>query len=138
VGKSQTPPGPRAREELAAYLVDNLGVREEELPKVGDWSELGQTIGTLALRLGALSLDQLDTIIDSQSCHPEGGKRFGEIASQLGFVSDLQVERLLQLQEFHRAFELGELLVLSDQLDLPQLCELMAGFLRALAKRTPG
>lgn len=109
------------------YLAAELGVPEDELPSPSCWSECGQTIGALALRLGALTLEQIDAVIDYQS-HEK--MRFGEIAAELGFVTPEQIERLLKLQAFHRALELCELLVLSGRVDVPRMCELMAGFLR--------
>jgi hypothetical protein len=110
------------------YLAAALGVPEDELPAPGCWSECGQTIGALALRLGVLTLEQIDAVIDYQS-HEK--MRFGEIAIELGFTTAEEIRKLLQLQAFHRGLELCELLVLSGRVDVPRMCELMAGFLRA-------
>jgi hypothetical protein len=113
------------RDALAGYLAAELGLSKEDLPPPGSWSECGQTIGALALRLNALTIEQIDGIIDFQS---QERMLFGEIAAHLGYLTETEVARLLELQEFHRALELGELLVLAGRIDVPQLCALLAGF----------
>jgi hypothetical protein len=117
------------REALGAYLAAELGLSKKDLPPPGGWSECGQTIGALALRMNALSIEQIDGIIDFQS-HEQ--MLFGEIAIHLGYLTKLEVDRLLELQEFHRALELGELLVMAGRIDVPQLCRLLAGFTQSL------
>jgi len=126
VGASDVPTS-TIRDELAAFIARELGLSERAIPTSGDWSECGQTIGAFALRLGALSLDQIDAIVDLQY---HQSQKFGEIAIQLGYLTRVQVDRLLQLQDMHRGLELGERLILSGDLDVARLCELLAAFHR--------
>ena len=117
----------RGRDSLSAYIAGELGLDPSELPGSGAWSECGQTVGAFALRLGALSLDQIDAIIDFQSSEP---MKFGQIAVHLGFLTEEDVQHLLDLQALHRGLEVAERLVLAGTIDIPTLCELMAGYHR--------
>lgn len=113
--------------ELTRYIAQELGIQESELPKPGIWSQSGNTIGALALRMNALAIDQIDDIIETQEQAP---RLFGEIAIELGYLDSKEVARLLKLQRFHRGFEQGELVFMTDAIDLPSLLELYARFLR--------
>ncbi len=125
MGTSEDRSASGTREALAAYLAAELRIPEAELPPPGAWSECGQTIGAIALRLNALTIEQIDGIIDYQS---NDKLLFGEIAVRLGYLSETEVARLLEIQEFQRALELGELLVLAGRIDVRRLCQLLAGF----------
>jgi hypothetical protein len=113
-------------QQLAAFLARELGVAVDTLPRPGPWSRSGLTIGALSLRLDALTLENIDAIIEQQAREP---KLFGELAVKLGFLSADEVARLLQIQQLHWALELGEMLVLEGLIDLPKLAELLARFL---------
>jgi hypothetical protein len=113
-------------EQLAAFLARELGVAVDSLPRPGPWSRSGLTIGALSLRLDALTLENIDAIIEQQAREP---KLFGELAVKLGFLSTEEVARLLEIQQMHWALELGEMLVLAGLIDLPRLAELLARFL---------
>ena len=122
------PSSPHAQlsEQLAAFFARELGVAVESLPRPGPWSRSGLTIGALSLRLDALTLENIDAIIEQQAREP---KLFGELAVKLGFLSADEVARLLEIQQMHWALELGEMLVLAGLIDLPKLAELLARFL---------
>ena len=113
-------------EQLAAFLARELGVPRDSLPRPGPWSRSGLTIGALSLRLDALTLENIDAIIEQQAREP---KLFGELAVKLGFLSAQKIERLLQIQQLHWALEIGEMLVLASMIDLPRLVELLGRFL---------
>lgn len=113
-------------EKLAAFLAREIGVAVDTLPRPGPWSRSGLTIGALSLRLDALTLENIDAIIEQQAREP---KLFGELAVKLGFLSADEVARLLAIQQMHWALELGEMLVLAGLIDLPKLVELLARFL---------
>ena len=113
-------------QRLAEFMARELGIAPEDLPRPGPWSRSGLTIGALSLRLNALNLEQIDSIIDRQELTP---KLFGEIAVELGFVSRDEVRRLLHLQKLHWALEFGELLVLQGAVELPRMILLLARFL---------
>jgi hypothetical protein len=114
-------------DELTTFIARELGVQASELPKPGIWSQSGNTIGALALRMNSLTFDQIDDIIEAQEGEP---KLFGEIAIELEHLGPHEVAQLLELQRFHRGFEQGELVFMSGALDLSSLLELYARFLR--------
>lgn len=99
------------------FLQTQLGLEESEIPVPGEWANVGNTTGALALRLGLLSVEQIDHILESQETHGHG-KFFGEIAVELGFADQEQIESLLEIQRLNRQLELGEQLVLSGRTDL--------------------
>ncbi len=81
----------------------------------------------LALRLGLLSVEQIDQILESQE-NDQQGKLFGEIAIEFGFVQQVEIDRLLQLQQLNRRLELGEQLVLSGRIDIATLLTTLHDF----------
>lgn len=57
-----------------------------------------QKLGELMTRLGMLTQVQVDAILTAQKTQAEPRSRFGEIAVELGFVSEATVESALRLQ----------------------------------------
>ena len=111
------------------FLQSQLGLENHEIPQPGEWANVGNTTGALALRLGLLSVDQIDHILETQE--NEGhGKLFGEIAVELGYVESEQVDRLLLIQQLNRRLELGEQLVLSGRTDIDTLLTNLQDFHR--------
>ena len=121
--------------ELSGFLARRLGVPAEELPRDGEWAGSGNTIGSLALRLGVLSMDQIEQIIDQQA---DTAELFGEIGIGLGFLDKARVERLLELQRLHRCLDLGGLLVMEGNLELSALLELLAAFFKNQCDQAAG
>jgi hypothetical protein len=114
------------------FLKTRLRLTEEELPEPGEWADAGNTIGMLALRMGLLSVEQIDHILETQE--QEGNvRRFGELAEALGLLSHSQVSRLLSVQSLNRELELGERLVLSGRLEIGELIRHLNDFVN-----TPG
>lgn len=104
------------------YLQPTLGLDEDELPRSGEWSKMGSTIGALALRLQALNLDQVDDILALQEDSHEK-RLFGELAVDLGYLTADQVNRLLEIQDIMRQIELAAQLTLTGKLDVPSLVD---------------
>ena len=123
----ETPAG-NLRTDVARFLADELDVPFESLSRAGEWAQAGQTIGALGLRLGLLTLDKIDEIVETQQ---DTRRLFGQIAIDLDILSQAQVERLLLIQEFHAALEVGERLVVNGTLDIPKLLELLTDFFQA-------
>src|SRR5262249_19882510 len=90
------------------FLFPQVELQPQKDPYSTEWSGTGNTIGALALRLGALTLNQIDAILQHQQANP---KLFGEIGVQLGYMKPEAVARLIELQRLHLDLELGELLV---------------------------
>lgn len=112
--------------QLVEFLSRKLGIPKEELPEAGDWAGSGNTIGSLALRMGVLSLEQIEHVVDLQV---SGDERFGETAVTLGFLGREQVDMLMRLQGLHRCVDLAGPLVLSGQLELDRMAALLSEFL---------
>jgi hypothetical protein len=115
------------------YLRTRLRLTEAELPEPGEWSDAGNTIGMLALRMGLLSVEQIDQILETQE--REGSlRRFGELAESLGLLSESQVSRLLAVQSLNRELEMGERLVLSGRLEVGELVRHLNDFVASAGK----
>jgi hypothetical protein len=109
-------------------MLERLQLDPEEHLSFSDWAGTGNTIGALALRLGVLSLDEIDRILDAQ----ESNRRlFGEIAVELGFLTHDQVGRLIGLQRFHQLLEVGEHMVLKGFLSIEELQSALLDYHRA-------
>lgn len=112
------------------FLRTRLELSDEELPEPGEWADAGNTIGMLSLRMGLLTVDQIDHILEIQE--QEGsGRRFGELAESLGLLSPGQVARLLAVQSLNRELELGERLVLSGRIEVPELVRRLNDFVNS-------
>ena len=48
------------------FLKARLSLTEEELPEPGEWADAGNTIGMLSLRMGLLTVEQIDHILELQ------------------------------------------------------------------------
>src|SRR5262245_42778712 len=79
-----------ATKPFLEHLRLRLKLTEGELPEVGEWSGVGNTIGALALRLNLVTVEQLDQILGAQE-EDENGRRFGDVAIELGFLDEGQV-----------------------------------------------
>ena len=113
--------------DFERFLVKRLQLDPEESLQSSDWAGTGNTIGALALRLGVLDLDQIDRILDMQE---EDKRRFGEIAVNLEFMTERQVQRLIQLQRYHQLLEAGEILVLRGLVTVEDLQQSLVEFYR--------
>jgi hypothetical protein len=109
------------------FLVDRLGLSEEDEPLAGRWSGTGNTIGSLSLRLGLLTFGQVGRIVDMQVTDR---RLFGETAVAFDYMTRGQVDRVLQLQRIHRCLDVGGILVMQGRLELPALLNLIAEYLQ--------
>ena len=87
-----------------------------------------EPIGMIAVSHGLLHPNQVDVVLDRQR---ECKDRFGDIAVEMGFLTREQIERLVRIQEFRTAAEVGEALALAGVLS----CEDMARYLGAFLLR---
>lgn len=111
--------------KFSDFLASRLKLAPGDAPKPSEWSGTGNTIGALALRLGVLSLHQIDNILQQQQSVP---KLFGEIGVQLGYLTTEAVDRLIELQRLHLDLEQGELLVVAGKLDVAGLLSALRDF----------
>ena len=115
------------RDEFVEFLQERLHLEETEIPQAGEWSNVGNTVGALSLRLNLLTVDQIDRILEVQESDSRG-KRFGELAVELEFLTQPQADRLLQIQKLNKRLERGEELVLSGKVEMESLVELLHEF----------
>lgn len=112
------------------FLRTRLRLADEELPESGEWADAGNTIGMLALRMGLLSVEQIDHILETQE--QQGNcRRFGELAESLGLLSQVQVSRLLAVQSLNRELEMGERLVLAGRIEVRDLVQSLSEFIES-------
>lgn len=112
------------------YLKAHLKLNDGELPEPGEWSDAGNTIGMLALRMNLLMVDQIDHVLELQE--KEGNvRRFGEVAESVGLLSHRQVSRLLAIQSLNREMEMGERLVLAGRIDVQELVRHLNDFVNS-------
>ncbi|MCG8589942.1 MAG: hypothetical protein MJE66_11695 [Proteobacteria bacterium] len=117
-----------ALKRFRRFLSEEMGVPAQQLPEVHEATGHGDTLGALGLRMGVLTLTQIERVVDVQLCD---GNVFGEIAVKLGFLDPGQVERLLWLQRSQRCLDLARRPLLAGQVTLPDLLAGIAEFLRA-------
>jgi hypothetical protein len=111
--------------ELSDFLSVQLGIDSEQLPSAGGWVGSGNSIGALALRLGVMTLDEIEQVADLQAVD---GELFGQVAHELGFCSKDDVVRLLQLQALHRCIDQSGLLYMASEVAIPKLLRLLADY----------
>jgi hypothetical protein len=85
-----------------------------------------EPIGMIAVSHGLLRPDQIDMILDHQD---DSNKRFGEIAIELGFVTEQQVETLIKIQQSRVTIDIAEALALAGVMPYEDAVRHMATFL---------
>jgi hypothetical protein len=111
--------------ELGDFLSERLGIEPDDLPRSNGWAGSGNSIGALALRLGVLTLDQIEQVVDLQA---SDGQLFGELAKHLGFCTDKDIHRLLAMQRLYRCLDQTALLVIDGRFEVADLLRHLADF----------
>ncbi len=114
--------------DFLSFLKDRLKLEAEEIPVPGEWLYLANTIGAIALRSNVLSLNQIECILDEQEemqDSDEEHKLFGELAIKLGYLTQHEVDRLLELQQINIQLSLAGELVLADSLNMESLFDIL-------------
>jgi hypothetical protein len=122
------PTGKSEPEAFRQFLEARYGRGLADASEPGEWSNLGNRLGAIALRLGLLAVDQIDQILVIQE-NGRTWRQFGEIAVERGFLTPEQLDRVCQIQRIHRLLEAGEQLVVRGQLDVDALIEGLCEFL---------
>jgi hypothetical protein len=122
-----------AAEQFEEFLIERLSLSPEDRLRRCEWAGAGNTIGALALRLGALDLAEIDRILDAQE---DDRRLFGELAVHLGMLSEEQVKRLVELQRFHQLFEVGEQYVVQGRIGIRDLLVAILEFPSSSSSRT--
>ena len=93
------------------YLLDEGKITNEQLSEVVEYqSKNNLSLGELAVRDAFINTEEANIINDKQRSLD---KRFGEIAVSLKLLTDIQVEKLLQIQKKEKIF-FGETLILKN------------------------
>lgn len=86
-----------------------------------------EPIGMIAVSHGLLRPNEIDIVLDRQrKCKDQ---RFGEIAVELGFLTNKQVEILVKVQEFRTSADISEALALSGVLSYEDAARYLGVFL---------
>lgn len=115
-------------EAFVAHLKAEFELAESDIPRPGEWAGSGNTLGSIGLRVGLLSLDQIDQIITKQG---NDRRLFGQIGVSLKFLTGEQVEGLLTMQRFYRCLDLGAILVFENTVEFPELLASLARYFDA-------
>ena len=119
--------------DFLSFLADRLKLEAGEMPVPGEWLYMANTIGAIALRSNVISLEQLECILDKQEEMQDANEKhklFGQLAIDLGYLTQHEVDRLLELQQINIQFSLAGQLVLADSLDLESLLDVMREYRR--------
>ena len=100
------------------YVVEELGLSEEEKPTLGNWGRVGTTLGALCLRLNLRNMEQINNLLEIQE---ETGALFGDVAQELGYLTEEQVRITLKIQKRNRRMEILDRLLLAGKIDEEQL-----------------
>lgn len=120
------------RESFVRYLAESGLVPEPEARRASSATLcFRELIGVIAVSHGLLTMQQVDTVL----AHLTDGRRFGEVAVELGFLTPDQVRMLLEVQELHELVEIGEELLLRGILTRPQLAGALAGFFQTVEQK---
>lgn len=119
--------------DFIEFLMGQLDLSADEIPPQSEWAGSGNTLGSIGLRLGLFSFDQVDEIITRQS---SDNRLFGEIGISLKIVTAEQVDHLLTLQRFHCCLDVGASLVVEGRVTLPHLLTTIRDYLDSRAKET--
>lgn len=84
-----------------------------------------EPIGMIAVSHGLLRPDQIDTILDHQD---DSNKRFGEVATELGFLTEQQVETLIKIQQARVPTDIAEVLALAGVLSCEEATQHVATY----------
>jgi hypothetical protein len=121
------------------HLKSRFHLADSDLPQPGEWANAGNTAGMLALRMDLLNVEQIDEILDVQENleidglsfqeKKEKGYLFGQLAVRLGFMTEEEVELLLELQQLSHCLELGGKLLFTGKTRPRELVQCLGEFL---------
>jgi len=90
-------------------------------------SYIREPIGMIAVGHGILRPNEIDIILDRQRERKE--LRFGEVAIELGFLTEQQVEILVKVQAFRTSADISEALALAGVLSCEDAARYLGTFL---------
>ncbi len=123
------------RNPLIEYLVRHEVIDAEKLAQFKrHWRDAADSIGAIAFRHGVLSGADVDDILDEQV---REYRPFGQIARELGRLTEEQVNALLQMQQLRLAMDLLEALVVAQVATAEELVPHFGRFLQECPLEIP-
>ena len=115
---------------LGEYLVNRGVVQEKDVYDALDHQQRNRVpIGALALKNKILTMKQVMTVLNQQC---DTNKLFGEMAVQLGFMREKDVEDLLEEQR-KLCPPIGEVLLKLERIDAKTLDRELTGYFQYVA-----
>ncbi len=111
----------RGTQLFIEYVSRKLNLSEEDKPVVGNWGQVGTTLGALSLKLNLLDMDKINNLLEIQE---QTGGLFGDVAVELEYLNEAQVNHLLKIQSWSRRAEILHRLLLAGTIDLEQYYKL--------------
>ncbi len=110
------------------YLIQRGLMTEEDLHKALDIQTSERTpLGQLAVEQSFLNRKDLFRVLNEQRKTKEKSKRFGDVAVELGIMTEKQLNELLKIQAENRKL-IGAILVSTGVISGAQLVEALKGF----------
>ncbi len=110
------------------FLIRKGVATEEQVLKALDEQKKNRLpIGTVAVMDKFLSIKDVYIILNKQIQDPE--KKFGEVAVELGLLTEQELEKILEIQ-FEKNPNVGEILVRHGVMDKERLFEELNAFVR--------
>ena len=110
------------------YLVEQSIIRPEDLARALELQKTDRVpLGQLALQKGLIDNKQLFRILSRQRKPEERNKTFGKLAVEMGYLTQEQVETLLERQT-HTNRLLGEILVSQGSVSQKELIKALKKF----------
>jgi len=91
-----------------------------------------EPIGRVAYSCGLLTAADIERILD---CQRQGHRLFGEIAIELGMLTDRQLNNLLFIQDLRQVFEVAEATILCETFPRADALRRMAKFLHRMSEQ---
>ncbi len=110
-------------EHFTEFVAIKLGIGRSTIPKPSSWSESGNTVGALALKLGVLTTEAIDRVLIEQQ---EQSLKFIEASISLGLMNRKQSEQILHIQLLHKNQTLLEMMLLNDQINIEDIWKILS------------
>lgn len=114
-------------DDFRSFLKNRLQLTDVEIPVSGEWSNMANTIGAVALRSNILSLEKIELVLDMQETIHKG-KLFGQIAVERGFLTLEEIDRLLVLQKYYLHLAIASQSMLRGHIDFETMLDLVRDF----------
>lgn len=110
------------------FLTENGRITQDQAHNLDAWLRHDpQPLGMIAMSHGLLTGHEIDEVLQRQS---ETRELFGDVAVKTALLTNQQLERILEVQQFRRHVTVVESLALSGRMGIEDAAECFAEFLR--------